>query len=47
MYILPDYKRADLKAISKKCEIGRLSFANENELDNILNLKPGSVTLLE
>ncbi|MGN0601200.1 MAG: prolyl-tRNA synthetase associated domain-containing protein [Oscillospiraceae bacterium] len=44
MYILPDYKRADLKAISKKCEIGRLSFANENELYSILNLKPGSVT---
>ncbi len=39
-------KRADLKAIRKEQGTRPLSFANERELKNILDLEPGSVTPL-
>lgn len=46
LYYLDDSKRADLKEVSRKLNIGRLSFANEEELYEKLKLKPGSVTPL-
>ncbi len=42
--IIEDSKRADLKGISKQLKISRLSFANEEELVDLLGLKPGEVT---
>lgn len=39
-------KRADLKAIANILNEAKLSFANENELKDILNLNIGSVTPL-
>ena len=39
-------KKIDLKIFSKNYHIRRLSFASEDDLTNILNLKPGSVTPL-
>ena len=39
-------KKIDLKTFSKNYHIRRLSFASEDDLTNILNLKPGSVTPL-
>lgn len=42
--IIEDSKRADLKGISKQLKISRLSFANEEELANLLGLKQGEVT---
>ena len=44
LYILPDDKKADLKNIAKSNGSGRFSFADEDELYNILKLKKGSVT---
>lgn len=44
LIIMLDNKRADFKSISKQLKISRLTFANENELNNILGLKPGEVT---
>ena len=39
-------KRIDLKEFRKKNETRPLSFASENDLLDIMNLKPGSVTPL-
>ena len=39
-------KRVDLKGFRKKNNTRPLSFASENDLKNILNLLPGSVTPL-
>lgn len=39
-------KKVDLKIFSNTYHTRRLSFASENDLINILNLKPGSVTPL-
>ncbi len=39
-------KKLDLKSFSDEFHTRRLSFASENDLMNILNLKPGSVTPL-
>lgn len=44
LFIILYYKRADLKSISKQLKISRLTFANEDELNNLLGLKPGEVT---
>lgn len=44
LVIMLDNKRADFKSISKQLKISRLTFANEDELNNILGLKPGEVT---
>lgn len=46
LYTLPDDQRADLKTLGKDNDLGHLSFANENDLWNILELKAGSVTPL-
>lgn len=42
--ILPDDKRADLKFIAKSNGFGHFSFADEEELFDILKLKKGGVT---
>ena len=39
-------KKLDLKSFSDEFHTRRLSFASENDLMNILNLTPGSVTPL-
>ena len=39
-------KKLDLKSFSDNFHLRRLSFASENDLMDILNLKPGSVTPL-
>lgn len=46
LYTLPDEQRADLKTLGKENHLGNLSFANENDLWDILELKTGSVTPL-
>ena len=46
LYTLPDNKRADLKTLPEKINSKRLSFANENDLQEYLGLTPGSVTPL-
>ena len=46
LYTLPDNKRADLKTLPEKINSKRLSFANENDLQEYLGLIPGSVTPL-
>ena len=44
LYILKEDKRADLKEISSKLNIKRLTFSSEEELWDKLKLKKGSVT---
>lgn len=46
LYTLPEDKRADLKTLPEKINSKRLSFANENDLQEYLGLTPGSVTPL-
>lgn len=46
LVLLEESKIANIKGISKNLNIGHLSFSNENELKEILNLKPGSITPL-
>ncbi len=46
LYTLPDNKRADLKTLPEKINNKRLSFANENDLQEYLGLTLGSVTPL-
>ena len=46
LYTLPDEERADLKKLAKDNGLGHFSFANENELWDMLALKTGSVTPL-
>ena len=43
---LPVTKKADLKKISEQIESHRLSFGNTDELQEKLNIKPGSVSIL-
>lgn len=45
LVLTPDNKRVDLKNLSNKVN-SHLSFASPDELKNILNLEPGSVTPL-
>lgn len=44
LYILKECKKADLKQISSKLNIGKLTFASEEELNDKLKLERGSVT---
>ena len=44
MYVLPDEKRADLKALGKQNSLGHLSFGNEENLWDLLKLKSGGVS---
>lgn len=44
--ILKDSKKADMKKLARISAAGRLSFAGDAELKNILNLERGSVTPL-
>lgn len=44
LYVLRDDKRADLKDISSKLNLGRLSFSSEEELKEKLKLTRGAVT---
>lgn len=46
IYMIEDCKKADIKSISKLVNVTHLSFANTEELKNILNLDLGSVTPL-
>lgn len=44
LYVLPDEQRANIKEVANVVGVKNLSFANESDLEKILNLKPGSVT---
>ncbi len=44
LVIMLDCKRADFKSISKQLQISSLTFASEEELNNLLGLKPGEVS---
>lgn len=46
LYMLKEDKKADLKNVAKILECGRLKFASEEELYELLKLKRGSVTPL-
>ena len=46
LFMLPGHKKFDTKQISKQLNTARLSFANETFLEELLDLTPGSVTLL-
>lgn len=46
LVILPDKKRANIKEIEKIVDAKNLSFASPDTLEEILKLKPGSVTPL-
>ena len=46
LYVLEENKRADLKSLARGLRISRLSFASEEELQNVLGLEKGSVTPL-
>lgn len=46
LVLLEDSKRVNIKELSNKVNTSHLSFANPEELKNILNLEPGSVTPL-
>ncbi len=39
-------RRVDLKALAKQLDAGRFSFANEQQLDALLGIKPGAVSPL-
>lgn len=46
LVVLPDKKRANIKEIEKIVDAKNLSFASPDTLEEILKLKPGSVTPL-
>lgn len=46
LYTLPDNKQIDLKELSKKLSVTRFHFASREDLEDILNITPGSVTPL-
>ena len=46
LMVLPEDKRADIKAMAKENGIANLSFANEDYLKDILNLERGACTPL-
>lgn len=46
LYVLEENKRADLKFLARFLQVSHLSFASEEELQNILGLEKGSVTPL-
>ena len=46
LYTLPDNKQIDLKELSKKLSVTRFHFASKENLEDILNIVPGSVTPL-
>ena len=46
LYTLPDDKQIDLKKLSEKLSVTRFHFASRENLEDILNITPGSVTPL-
>lgn len=46
LYTLPEDKRVNLKELAKVLNISSFHFASHEDLESILNLIPGSVTLL-
>ncbi|MDE5539587.1 MAG: prolyl-tRNA synthetase associated domain-containing protein, partial [Bacilli bacterium] len=46
LVLLPATEKADFKSLAKLVKENKLSFASADELNNILNLTPGSVTTL-
>ena len=44
LVICEESKKVDLKELSERLELERLSFASEERLDKYLGLKPGSVS---
>lgn len=46
LVMLAQDARADLKALARIADSGRLSFANAEQLHDVLDLEPGSVTPL-
>ena len=46
LYTRPDDKQIDLKELSKKLSVTRFHFASREDLEDILNITPGSVTPL-
>ena len=46
LIVLPESKRVDLKALAQRLGLGKLSFANQAELMEVLGLTPGAVGLL-
>ncbi|MCQ9209519.1 YbaK/EbsC family protein [Granulicatella seriolae] len=44
LVILRDEKQADLKRMAERLEKNRLSFANPQEVENLLHAKPGFIT---
>lgn len=46
IFVLEENKRANLKELASYLKISKLSFATSEELQEILNLEPGSVTPL-
>lgn len=46
LYVLKDNKKADLKELALKLNVLRLTFGNEDDLNNLLGLTKGSVTPL-
>ena len=46
LYTLPDDKQIDLKELSKKLSVTRFHFASREDLEDNLNITPGSVTPL-
>ncbi len=46
LYTLPDDKQIDLKELSEKLSVTRFHFASRENLEDILNITPGSVTPL-
>ncbi len=46
LFMLPGYKKFDTKQISRQLNTARLSFAKEEYLEELLDLTPGSVTIL-
>ena len=46
LYTLPDDKQIDLKKLSEKLSVTRFHFASIENLEDILNITPGSVTPL-
>ena len=46
LYTLPEDKKVDLKELAEKLSLTRFHFASKENLEDILNIVPGSVTPL-
>lgn len=46
LLVIEENKKANLKELAKQVNVSKLTFASLEELKNILNLEPGSVTPL-